>query len=248
MKSTRTTSSAARPKSDAHTHWSATRPQTLYGLADSPIVLAGWLLDHGDGYTQPAAALTSAVYGRTVYGESSGAMTRDDVLDDITLYWLTNTGVSASRFYWESHFNFLAADVRPGCRERVSARELPGAAKLDRACVSQPHLLHFKERAALRAAPLRELETFYARNWTLTSIEVRIDTGKFVTTAWERVIGGVTWRVVVGFHDTIQTVIPVDPTRNLAAPKASPEFYEFVDRVNRELMKVSAGSGQTGPA
>jgi pimeloyl-ACP methyl ester carboxylesterase len=101
-----------------------TRPQTLYGLADSPIGLAAWLLDHGDGYTQPAAALTSAVYGHTVNGESSGAMTRDDVLDDITLYWFTNTGVSAARFYWESHFNFLAAaDVSVPAAVSVFPRE-----------------------------------------------------------------------------------------------------------------------------
>ena len=86
-----------------------TRPQTLYGLSDSPVALAGWLLDHGDGYIQPAAALTSAVFGHPVNGESAGAMTRDDLLDDITLYWLTNTGISAARFYWESHINFTAA-------------------------------------------------------------------------------------------------------------------------------------------
>lgn len=91
----------------------ATRPQSLYGLADSPIALAGWLLDHGDGYGQPAAPITSAVLGRAVNGHPAGAITRDDVLDNITLYWLTNTGVSAARFYWETaHFNYLlAADV-----------------------------------------------------------------------------------------------------------------------------------------
>ncbi|MEX3980432.1 epoxide hydrolase family protein [Paraburkholderia sp. EG287A] len=101
-----------------------TRPQTLYGLSDSPIALASWLLDHGDGYIQPAAALTSAVYGRDVNGESAGAMTRDDVLDDITLYWLTNTGISAARFYWESHFNFLAAaDVSVPAAVSVFPRE-----------------------------------------------------------------------------------------------------------------------------
>jgi pimeloyl-ACP methyl ester carboxylesterase len=101
-----------------------TRPQTLYGLADSPIGLASWLLDHADGYTQPAAALTSAVYGRDVNGESAGAMTRDDLLDDITLYWLTNTGISAARFYWESHFNFLAAaDVSVPAAVSVFPRE-----------------------------------------------------------------------------------------------------------------------------
>jgi pimeloyl-ACP methyl ester carboxylesterase len=86
-----------------------TRPQTLYGLADSPIALASWLMDHPDGNGQPAAVMTSAVYGRTVNGFSAGELTRDDVLDDITLYWLTNTGVSSARIYWESHFNFYAA-------------------------------------------------------------------------------------------------------------------------------------------
>jgi pimeloyl-ACP methyl ester carboxylesterase len=79
----------------------ATRPQTLYGLADSPVGLAAWILDHGDGYDQPAAAITSAVLGRTVNGQSAGDVTRDDVLDDITLYWLTNTAISAARSYWE---------------------------------------------------------------------------------------------------------------------------------------------------
>jgi pimeloyl-ACP methyl ester carboxylesterase len=86
-----------------------TRPQTLYGLADSPVALASWLIDHPDGNGQPAAAMTSAISGRTVNGYSAGDLTRDDVLDDITLYWLTNTGVSAARIYWESHFNFYAA-------------------------------------------------------------------------------------------------------------------------------------------
>jgi len=78
------------------------RPQTLYGLVDSPVGLAAWLLDHGDGDGQPAAAVVSAVYGHTVDGYSAGALTRDDVLDNITLYWVTSTGISASRSYWEN--------------------------------------------------------------------------------------------------------------------------------------------------
>jgi pimeloyl-ACP methyl ester carboxylesterase len=86
-----------------------TRPQTLSGLSDSPIALASWLLDHPDGYGQPAAALVSAVYGRDVDGRSAGDLTLNDLLDNITLYWLTNTGVSAARFYWASQFNYLAA-------------------------------------------------------------------------------------------------------------------------------------------
>jgi pimeloyl-ACP methyl ester carboxylesterase len=91
-----------RAKHFAYASMMATRPQTLYGLADSPVGLAAWILDHGDGYDQPAATITSAVLGRTVKGYSAGDVTRDDVLDDITLYWLTNTAVSAARFYWEN--------------------------------------------------------------------------------------------------------------------------------------------------
>jgi pimeloyl-ACP methyl ester carboxylesterase len=99
-------------KRRAYAQMMGTRPQTLYGLADSPVGLAAWLFDHGDGYGQPAAAIASAVLGRTVNQHPAGDLTRDDVLDDFTLYWLTNTAVSAARFYWESHINlYNAADV-----------------------------------------------------------------------------------------------------------------------------------------
>jgi pimeloyl-ACP methyl ester carboxylesterase len=80
------------------------RPQTLYGIADSPVGLAAWLLDHGDGDGQPAAALVSAL-DRT--SSATGELTRDEVLDNFTLYWLTNTGVSASRLYWEYKGGFF---------------------------------------------------------------------------------------------------------------------------------------------
>ena len=79
-----------------------TRPQTLCGFADSPVGLAAWLLDHGDGYAQPAAAITSAILGRTINEHSAGDLTRDDVPDNITLYWLTNTAISSARLYWEN--------------------------------------------------------------------------------------------------------------------------------------------------
>ncbi|ASW01704.1 epoxide hydrolase family protein [Paraburkholderia aromaticivorans] len=115
---------SAAKKRRAYALEMGTRPQTLYGLSDSPVALASWLLDHGDGYVQPAAALTAAVFARPVNGESAGELTRDDVLDDITLYWLTNTGISAARFYWESHFNFLAsADVSVPTAVSVFPRE-----------------------------------------------------------------------------------------------------------------------------
>src|SRR5271154_1653338 len=99
-------------KRRAYAQMMATRPQTLYALADSPVGLAAWLFDHGDGYGQPAASITSAMAGRTVDGHPAGDLTRDNVLDDFTLYWLTNTPVSAARFYWENHINlYNAADV-----------------------------------------------------------------------------------------------------------------------------------------
>jgi len=99
-------------KRRAYAQMMGTRPQTLYALADSPVGLAAWLFDHGDGYGQPAAAITSAALGRAINGHSAGDLTRDDVLDDITLYWLTNTAVSAARFYWELKFSlYNAADV-----------------------------------------------------------------------------------------------------------------------------------------
>ena len=79
----------------------ATRPQTLYGLADSPVALAAWLIDHGDGDDQPAATVLEAMRTPTK-GQPPERLTRDDVLDNITLYWLTNTGVSAARSYWDN--------------------------------------------------------------------------------------------------------------------------------------------------
>jgi pimeloyl-ACP methyl ester carboxylesterase len=81
----------------------ATRPQTLYGLADSPVDLAAFMLDHGDGTGQPGL-VENALQGRP-----AGALTRDDILDNITLYWLTNTGVSSARLYWENKADFFDA-------------------------------------------------------------------------------------------------------------------------------------------
>jgi pimeloyl-ACP methyl ester carboxylesterase len=97
-------------KRRAYAQMMATRPQTLYALSDSPVGLAAWLLDHGDGYGQPAAAVMAAVLGETTYnGHPRGALTRDDVLNNITLYWLTNTAVSSARFYWENKVNIYNA-------------------------------------------------------------------------------------------------------------------------------------------
>jgi pimeloyl-ACP methyl ester carboxylesterase len=81
-----------------------TRPQTLYGLADSPVDLAAFMLDHGDGTGQPGL-VEQALQGHL----AGSALTRDDLLDNITLYWLTNTGVSSARLYWENKADFFDA-------------------------------------------------------------------------------------------------------------------------------------------
>ena len=82
-----------------------TRPQTLYGLADSPADLAAFMLDHGDGTGQPG------LVEQVLQGTLASALTRDDLLDNITLYWLTNTGVSSGRLYWENKADFF--DAKP---------------------------------------------------------------------------------------------------------------------------------------
>ena len=82
------------------------RPQTLYGIVDSPVGLAGWILDHDIRSYQMIA--------RVFDGKPEG-LTRDDVLDNITLYWLTNTAISSARLYWDTRHNLPAGgffDVR----------------------------------------------------------------------------------------------------------------------------------------
>jgi pimeloyl-ACP methyl ester carboxylesterase len=75
------------------------RPQTLYAIADSPIGLAAWMLDHD--------ARSYDLIARVFAGQPEG-LTRDDILDNVTLYWLTNTAVSSARLYWESKLAFFA--------------------------------------------------------------------------------------------------------------------------------------------
>jgi pimeloyl-ACP methyl ester carboxylesterase len=78
----------------------ALRPQTLYGIADSPVGLAAWMIDHDLLSYQ---AISRLFVDNTPYG----ALTRDDVLDNITLSWLTTTGISAGRLYWENKLPFF---------------------------------------------------------------------------------------------------------------------------------------------
>ena len=120
----------------------AARPQTLYGIADSPVGLAAWLLDHNDADGQPAAAVVSALE-RTE--SATGELTRDEVLDNITLYWLTNTGVSASRLYWEYKGGFFNAK---GVKIPVAVTVFPSEqyrAPRSWAERAYPNLIYFNE-------------------------------------------------------------------------------------------------------
>jgi pimeloyl-ACP methyl ester carboxylesterase len=150
----------------------AARPQTLYGIADSPVGLAAWLLDHNDADGQPAAAVASAL-NRT--SSTTGELTRDEILDNITLYWLTNTGVSASRLYWEYKGGFfnakgvsipVAVSVFPGEQYEAprswTERAYPNLVyynKLDKgghfAAWEQPELFASEVRAGFRSLRAR---------------------------------------------------------------------------------------------
>jgi pimeloyl-ACP methyl ester carboxylesterase len=76
----------------------ANRPQTLYGIEDSPVGLAAWMLDHDVASYQLIAR---------AFAGNPGGLSRDDVLDNITHYWLTKSGISSARLYWESHLAFF---------------------------------------------------------------------------------------------------------------------------------------------
>jgi pimeloyl-ACP methyl ester carboxylesterase len=120
----------------------AARPQTLYGIADSPVGLAAWLLDHNDADGQPAAAVSAAL-DRTE--SDTGELTRDEILDNITLYWLTNTGVSASRLYWEYKGGFF--NVK-GVSIPVAVSIFPGEQyQAPRSWTERayPNLIHYNE-------------------------------------------------------------------------------------------------------
>jgi pimeloyl-ACP methyl ester carboxylesterase len=77
----------------------ATRPQTLYGIADSPVGLAAWMIDHD--------MVSYELISRVFVDKAEEGLSRDDILDNITHYWLTNTGISSGRLYWESKLGFF---------------------------------------------------------------------------------------------------------------------------------------------
>jgi pimeloyl-ACP methyl ester carboxylesterase len=125
-----------------YARYMAARPQTLYGIADSPVGLAAWLLDHNDADGQPAAAV---VAGLERTGSATGELTRDEILDNVTLYWLTNTGVSASRLYWEYKGGFFNAK---GVSIPVAVSVFPGEqyqAPRSWAERAYPNLIYFNE-------------------------------------------------------------------------------------------------------
>ncbi|MET4583127.1 pimeloyl-ACP methyl ester carboxylesterase [Conyzicola nivalis] len=110
------------------------RPQTLYGIADSPVGLAAWMLDHD--------AASYELVARVFAGEAEG-LSRDDVLDNVTLYWLTNTAVSSARLYWESKLPFFAPK---GVTLPVAVSVFPDeiyAAPRSWAAQAYPNLVHF---------------------------------------------------------------------------------------------------------
>jgi pimeloyl-ACP methyl ester carboxylesterase len=122
----------------------STRPQTIgYALLDSPLALAAWILDHDtDSYYKISRAF--------VDGQPSGQLTRDSVLDNITLYWLTGTGASAARIYWENGRAGAAAagDAPPDVTVPVGFTTFPGEIfRAPRSWVEQtyPTLTYFNE-------------------------------------------------------------------------------------------------------
>ena len=122
----------------------ATRPQTIgYALLDSPLALAAWMLDHDtDAYYKISRAFTS--------GQPSGGLTRDHILDNITTYWLTGTGASAARSYWEHGraAALAAGQAPPQVKLPVGFTVFPGESfRAPRSWVElgYPHLSYFHE-------------------------------------------------------------------------------------------------------
>jgi pimeloyl-ACP methyl ester carboxylesterase len=118
----------------------ANRPQTLYAVADSPIGLAGWILDHD--------ARSEELISRVFAGQAEG-LTRDDILDNITLYWLTNTAVSSARLYWENQRTAKSGFFDPkGVSIPVAVSVFPDeiyAAPRSWAERAYPKLIHFNK-------------------------------------------------------------------------------------------------------
>jgi pimeloyl-ACP methyl ester carboxylesterase len=133
-----------RSSGSAYFQEQATRPQTIgYALLDSPVALAAWMLDHDtDSYYKISRAFLD--------GQPAGNLTRDHVLDNITLYWLTGTGAPAARLYWEGGQAAALADgkARPEMKLPVGFTMFPGEIfRAPRSWAEKvyPHLIYFHE-------------------------------------------------------------------------------------------------------
>jgi pimeloyl-ACP methyl ester carboxylesterase len=116
------------------------RPQTLYAIADSPVGLASWILDHD--------ARSYALIRRVFDGQPEG-LTRDDILDNITMYWLTNTAVSSARLYWDARQSSKGGFFDPrGVKLPVAVTVFPDeiyAAPRNWAEKAYPNLIYFNK-------------------------------------------------------------------------------------------------------
>jgi hypothetical protein len=112
------------------------------------------------------------------------------------------------------------------------------------------HPRHVQDRAYERDAPLHRLQTFDPDRWRLMTAEVRTDKGKFVNTAWSVDIDGEEWWVVIGFEATMKTVIRASPGKRGLGDGIlrSGELYDFVARVNTQLMADEAADSQGSPS
>jgi pimeloyl-ACP methyl ester carboxylesterase len=110
------------------------RPQTLYAICGFTVGLAAWMIEHD--------IASYKLISRVFDGQREG-LTRDDILDNATLYWFTNTAVSSARLYWENKFALFRPEERadPHGHHRLSGRDLCSPSELDRAGVSQTHPL-----------------------------------------------------------------------------------------------------------
>ena len=132
------------------------RPQSLCAIADSPVGLAAYLLDHD--------ARSYELIARVFAGQPGG-LTRDDVLDNITLTWLTNTAISSARLYWENKLSFFSVKgvFIPVAVSVVSRRAVSNSAELGRAGVSQTHSLQQGRRKAGTLRPGNSRNSFQRR-------------------------------------------------------------------------------------
>ena len=99
------------------------------------------------------------------------------------------------------------------------------------------HAAHLEDRAASRNAPLAEISRFDAEVWQLLTVSVRTDTCRFINSAWWRDIGERRWLVVIGLHDTIQTVYPLEGDKQGPDIVKAGPLYERVAEVNAALLE-----------